>query len=56
MRMMLEHLGESTAARDVERAVQETLASGMVKTHDMGGRAKTQDMGNSVKAAFLKER
>ena len=56
MCMLLEHLGESTAARDVERAVKEALASGMVKTHDMGGSARTQDMGNAVKTAFLKER
>lgn len=56
MRMMLEHLGESAAARDVERAVKETLASGMVKTHDMGGSARTQDMGNAVNTVFLKEK
>lgn len=53
IRMMLEHLGEESAARDIEKAVARVLAEGKVKTHDMGGKSKTWEMGDEVKRAIL---
>jgi 3-isopropylmalate dehydrogenase len=48
--LMLEHLGEAAAARDVERAVRETLAAG-VRTPDVGGKATTRDVAAAVAGA-----
>jgi tartrate dehydrogenase/decarboxylase/D-malate dehydrogenase len=53
MRMMLEHLGEETAAADIEKAVAKVLASGQVKTRDMGGTAATAAMGDAITRALL---
>jgi tartrate dehydrogenase/decarboxylase/D-malate dehydrogenase len=53
VRMMLEHLGEGEAAEDILRAVMRVLASGSVKTRDMGGSAKTPEVGDAVKEAIL---
>jgi len=53
VRMMLDHLGEEIAARDIERAVRKTLAAGRVRTADMGGQSKTSDMGQAITAALL---
>ncbi len=46
--LMLEQLGHPQAARDLERAVKETLAKG-VRTPDIGGKATTKE----VAAAML---
>ena len=53
IRMMLDHLGEAQAALDIQRAVMKTLASGKVKTPDMGGRNKTHEVGDAVREALL---
>ncbi len=53
IRMMLEHLGEEGAARDIEKAVARVLAEGKVKTYDMGGKSKTWEVGDEVKSAIL---
>lgn len=53
IRMMLDHLGESEAARDIERAIIAVLSGGKVKTRDMGGAHSTSEMGNAVKEALL---
>jgi len=50
--MMLEHFGESAAANAVERAIAEVLASGDVRTPDLGGNAGTKDLGAAVTAAI----
>ena len=54
IRMMLEHLDEADAASGVQNAVIETLASGNVRTADMGGSHKTYEMGDAIKQAILK--
>jgi len=54
IRMMLEHLGEMEAALSIKNAVAETLASGNVRTADMGGSHKTYEMGDAIKKAILK--
>ena len=48
--MMLDHLGEKEAARAVERAIFNVLASASVRTRDIGGTASTQDMGEAIMA------
>jgi tartrate dehydrogenase/decarboxylase/D-malate dehydrogenase len=53
IRMMLEHLGEEEAAYDVQRAVMKTLASGKVRTVDMGGTHRTHEVGDAVKKAIF---
>ena len=46
--MMLEHLGEAAAARDIEAAIAHVLAEGTVRTADLGGQANTTEMGKAV--------
>ncbi len=53
IRMMLDHLGETEASRDVEAAVSEILSAGIVKTRDMGGNHSTSEMGDAVKNVIL---
>jgi len=47
--LMLEQLGHGEAARDLERAVRETLARG-IRTPDIGGTARTQDVAEAIAA------
>ena len=54
VRMMLDHMDQPEAAKDVHRAVSEVLGSGQYKTRDMGGSTKTHEMGEAVKDAILK--
>jgi len=49
--MMLRHLGESDAARAVERAVDRVLEALDVRTRDLGGRASTMNMAEAVAKA-----
>lgn len=42
--MMVEWLGEAQIARNIERAVAETIERGAVRTYDMGGNAGTMDV------------
>lgn len=45
--LMLEQLGAPEAARDLERAVEETLAGG-VRTPDVGGQARTAEVASAI--------
>jgi tartrate dehydrogenase/decarboxylase/D-malate dehydrogenase len=51
--MMMDHLGETQASRDIETALSQVLKEGKVKTRDMGGRHSTSEMGNAIKEAIL---
>jgi isocitrate dehydrogenase (NAD+) len=53
--MMLRHLGEGTAARSVEAAVDRVLSDGRVRTPDLGGSASTADVAQAVAQAVLSE-
>jgi tartrate dehydrogenase/decarboxylase/D-malate dehydrogenase len=53
IRMMLDHLGETEAAQDIERGTRKILSEGNVKTRDMGGNHATSDMGNAIKTATM---
>ena len=46
--MMLDHLGETAAARSIERAVAAVLAEETVRTPDLGGNSSTQEMTDAV--------
>jgi tartrate dehydrogenase/decarboxylase/D-malate dehydrogenase len=46
--MMLRHLGAEKAAEAVERAIEETLASGKVRTPDIGGKNSTEELGVAI--------
>jgi len=47
-KMMLEWLGEREKAAEIEAAVAEVVAEGVVRTYDMGGRATTGAMARAV--------
>jgi len=49
--LLFEQLGHPEAARDLERAVTETLAAG-VRTPDIGGNATTQDVVHTIARAL----
>jgi tartrate dehydrogenase/decarboxylase/D-malate dehydrogenase len=53
--MMLRHLGEGTAARSVEAAVDRVLSNGRVRTPDLGGSASTADVAEAVADAVRSE-
>ena len=46
--MMLDHLGETAAAKAVLGAVETVLAEGRVLTPDLGGSASTKEVGAEV--------
>jgi tartrate dehydrogenase/decarboxylase / D-malate dehydrogenase len=50
--MMLDHLGESEAARAVEAAFEKVLRESDLRTPDMDGKAQTSEMGEAVAAAL----
>ena len=47
-KMMLEWLGETEKAIDIERAVAAVIASGAVRTYDLGGSATTAQIAEAV--------
>src|SRR5260370_31410071 len=46
--MMLEHLGETTAAESIVAAIERTLAERTLRTKDLGGHADTTACGAAV--------
>jgi tartrate dehydrogenase/decarboxylase/D-malate dehydrogenase len=46
--MMLEHLGMTEAAAEIERAVAMVLAEGKVRTPDLGGKSSTEEVTTAV--------
>ncbi|MGH2595352.1 MAG: isocitrate/isopropylmalate dehydrogenase family protein, partial [Actinomycetota bacterium] len=46
--MMLRHLRESEAAERVERAVDEVLGAGVVRTPDLGGTSSTSEVAETI--------
>ena len=53
VRMMMDHLGETRASRDIETALSQVLKEGKTKTRDMGGKHSTAEMGDAIKDAIL---
>ncbi len=52
--MMLEYFGEHAAARAVDGAIRQVIASGQVRTPDMGGSSSTEEMGRAVAEAAVR--
>ncbi len=50
--LMLDHLGEADASREIVRALEQVLAEGRVRTPDLGGAATTRDLTAAVVAAL----
>jgi tartrate dehydrogenase/decarboxylase/D-malate dehydrogenase len=50
--MMLDHLGETEAAREIEAAIERTLADPRTRTRDLGGSADTMSAGKAVADAL----
>ena len=50
--MMLDHLGESAAARAIEAAFEKVLRESDLRTPDMDGKAQTSEMGEAVASAL----
>ncbi len=50
-RMLLDHLGERDAADAIGRAIAAVLASGEVRTRDIGGTSRTPEVGAAIAAA-----
>ncbi len=48
IKLMLEWLGEEDKANALEKAVEEVIAEGRVRTYDMGGNSSTIDMAKAV--------
>ena len=47
-RMMLDYLGEHEKANRLERAIEEVVREGKVRTYDMGGNTGTLDMARAI--------
>ena len=50
--LMLDHLGEAAASREIVGAIERVLAAGQVRTPDLGGTATTSDLTAAVIAAL----
>ncbi len=50
--LMLDHLGEAVASRDIVGAIEQVLSEGRVRTPDLGGAATTADMTAAVTDAL----
>jgi tartrate dehydrogenase/decarboxylase / D-malate dehydrogenase len=50
--MMLEHLGETDAARDIVAAIEKVLGERTLRTRDLGGNADTKTCGAAVAEAL----
>ena len=46
--MLLEHLGQEAAARDVVAAIERNLFEGRIKTYDFGGSSTTSEVGTEI--------
>jgi tartrate dehydrogenase/decarboxylase/D-malate dehydrogenase len=50
--MMLEHLGEKTAADAIVKAIERVLLEGKLRTRDLGGQADTVAVGKAIADAL----
>ena len=53
--MLLRHIGERAAAEGVERAVDEVLAEGKIRTRDLGGTSSTMEVGEAWPLGYARE-
>ncbi len=55
VRMMLDYLGEREKANRLERAIEEVVKEGKVRTYDMGGDASTLDMAKAIAKKYAEQ-
>jgi len=55
VRMMLDYLGEKEKANRLERAIEEVVKEGKVRTYDMGGDASTLDMAKAIAKKYAEQ-
>jgi 3-isopropylmalate dehydrogenase len=53
VKMMLDHLGEEEAIRDIEEAVSKILSEGKFKIRETGREHSTSEMGDAIQKAVL---
>jgi tartrate dehydrogenase/decarboxylase / D-malate dehydrogenase len=53
VRMMLNHLGEEAAAKDIEKGLTKILSGQRFRTKDMGGKHSTSEMGDAIQEAVI---
>ena len=46
--LMIDYLGEKSAAAKIEKAVIEVLKEGKIRTKDLGGSATTSEMSDEI--------
>jgi isocitrate/isopropylmalate dehydrogenase len=46
--LMLDWLGESGMADNLEEAIRKVIAAGEIRTYDMGGSSSTLDVANAI--------
>jgi 3-isopropylmalate dehydrogenase len=46
--MLLEHMGQQEASRDIITAIERNLREGKIKTYDLGGRSTTSQVGDEI--------
>jgi tartrate dehydrogenase/decarboxylase/D-malate dehydrogenase len=51
--LMLEHLGEASAAQDIVKAIEDVTRQRLVRTPDLGGQATTEEVAQAVIAALM---
>jgi isocitrate/isopropylmalate dehydrogenase len=56
VRMMLDHLGEEAAAKDIEKGLTKILSEQRFRTKDMGGKHSTSEMGDAIKEAMIAQK
>jgi tartrate dehydrogenase/decarboxylase/D-malate dehydrogenase len=52
--LMLRHLGEEAGASAIERAINEVLSKGEIRTPDLGGTASTSMVGHAIASAVAR--
>ena len=55
VRMMLDYLGEKEKANRLERAIEEVVKEGKVRTYDMGGDAGTLDVAREIAKKYAEQ-
>ena len=46
--MLLEHMGQQEASRDIITAIERNLREGKIKTYDLGGKSTTSQVGDEI--------
>jgi tartrate dehydrogenase/decarboxylase/D-malate dehydrogenase len=56
VQLLLDYLGEAEAAATLMQAIEAVIATGIVRTPDLGGQSTTHEVGEAVRAELRKEK